>query len=79
MKLSLEVPEAAYEHDGIDSDAGLDLYGGLMSRLSRVYVPTAPEKADGMVTEALGNGVLIPELTEIPEGVSYKCYLMMNP
>ena len=50
-----------------------------MSRLSRVYVPTAPEKADGMVTEALGNGVLIPELTEIPEGVSYKCYLMMNP
>ena len=65
--------------DGIDSDAGLDLYGGLMSRLSRVYVPTAPEKVDGMVTEALGNGVLIPELTEIPEGVSYKCYLMMNP
>ena len=58
VKLSLEVPEAAYEHDGIDSDAGLDLYGGLMSRLSRVYVPTAPEKADGMVTEALGNGVL---------------------
>ena len=79
VKLSLEVPEAAYEHDGIDSDAGLDLYGGLMSRLSRVYVPTAPEKVDGMVTEALGNGVLIPELTEIPEGVSYKCYLMMNP
>lgn len=79
VKLSLEVPEAAYEHDGIDSDAGLDLYGGLMSRLSRVYVPTTPEKVDGMVTEALGNGVLIPELTEIPEGVSYKCYLMMNP
>ena len=79
MKLSLEVPEAAYEHDGIDSDAGLDLYGGLMSWLSRVYVPTTPEKVDGMVTEALGNGVLIPELTEIPEGVSYKCYLMMNP
>ena len=58
VKLSLEVPEAAYEHDGLDSDAGLDLYGGLMSRLSRVYVPTAPEKVDGMVTEALGNGVL---------------------
>ena len=50
-----------------------------MSRLSRVYVPTAPEKVDGMDTEALGNGVLIPELTEIPEGVSYRSYLMMNP
>ena len=79
IRLSLELPETVYENGGVDKTAGIDLYNGLMSRLDRVYVPTTPEKVDGLVTETLGNGVLVPELTEVPENVSYKCYLLTNP
>ena len=79
MKLSLELPETVYENGGVDKTGGIDLYNGLMSRLARVYVPTAPEKVDALVTETVGNGTLVPELTEVPETVSYKCYLLMNP
>ena len=79
VRLSLELPETVFENDGVDQTAGIDLYNGLMSRLDRVYVPTTPEKVDGLVTETLGNGVLVPELTEVPETASYKCYLLMNP
>lgn len=79
VKLSLELPETVYENGGVDKTGGIDLYNGLMSRLARVYVPTAPEKVDALVTETVGNGTLVPELTEVPETVSYKCYLLMNP
>ena len=79
VKLSLELPETVYENGGVDKTAGIDLYNGLMSRLDRVYVPTTPEKVDGLVTETLGNGALVPELTEVPENVSYKCYLLIKP
>ena len=79
VKLSLELPETVYENGGVDETAGIDLYNGLMSRLARVYVPTAPEKVDALVTETVGNGTFVPELTEVPETVSYKCYLLMNP
>ena len=79
VKLSLELPEAVYENGGIDKNAGIDLYHGLMSHLDRVYVPTAPEKVDGLVTDTMGNGIFVPELTVIPEDVSYKCYLLLNP
>ena len=79
VKLSLELPETVYENGGVDETAGIDLYNGLMSRLARVYVPTVPEKVDALVTEAVGNGTFVPELTEVPETVSYKCYLLMNP
>lgn len=79
VKLSLELPETVYENGGVDETAGIDLYNGLMSRLARVYVSTAPEKVDALVTETVGNGTFVPELTEVPETVSYKCYLLMNP
>ncbi len=79
VKLSLELPETVYENGGVDETAGIDLYNGLMSRLARVYVPTVPEKVDALVTETVGNGTFVPELTEVPETVSYKCYLLMNP
>ena len=79
VKLSLELPETVYENGGVDKTGGIDLYNGLMSRLARVYVPIAPEKVDALVTQTVGNGTLVPELTEVPETVSYKCYLLMNP
>ena len=68
-----------FENGGVDKTAGIDLYNGLMSHLDRVYVPTMPEKVDGLVTETVGDGVFVPELTEVPEKVFYKCYLLINP
>ena len=79
VRLSLELPETVFENGGEDKTAGIDLYNGLMSHLDRVYVPTTPEKVDGLVTETVGDGVFVPELTEVPENVFYKCYLLMNP
>lgn len=79
VKLSLEVPEAVLENEGVDETAGIDLWNTLMARLDRIYVPTTEEKVDALVTDTLGNGVLMPELTAVPATASYKPYLLLNP
>ena len=52
VKLSLELSEAVLGIDGVDETAGIDLWNTLMARLDRVYVPTAEDRVDAMVTDA---------------------------
>lgn len=76
VKLSMEISEAALENDGVDADAGIDLWNVLKSHLNRIYVPTEPDRVDALVADTLGNGALIPEIKEISPAVSYQCYLL---
>lgn len=78
VKLSVEIPETVLEKDGIDEDAGIDLWNGWMSCLDRIYVSAAPERLDALVSDTLENGVLIPEVTALAEGTSYPCFLQLS-
>ena len=77
VKLSLELSEAVLGNDGVDETAGIDLWNTLMARLDRVYVPTAEDRVDAMVTDA-EEGVLIPELTAVPTTTVYQSYLLLR-
>ena len=78
VKLSLELSEAVLGNDGVDETAGIDLWNTLMARLDRVYVPTAEDRVDAMVTDGLEDGVLVPELTDVPAAAEYQCYLLLR-
>ena len=78
VKLSLELSEAVLGNDGVDETAGIDLWNTLMDRLDRVYVPTAEDRVDAMVSDALKDGVLVPELTAMPTTTEYKSYLLLQ-
>ena len=78
VKLSLELSETVLGNDGVDETAGIDLWNTLMEQLDRVYVPTAEDRVDAMVTAELENGVLVPELTGVPTTTQYRCYLLLR-
>ena len=78
VKLSLELSETVLGNDGVDETAGIDLWNTLMEQLDRVYVPTAEDRVDAMVTAELENGVLVPELTGVPTATQYRCYLLLR-
>lgn len=78
VKLSLELSETVLGNEGVDETAGIDLWNSLMARLDRVYVPTVEERVDAMVTDALEDGVLMPELTDVPTTANYQCYLLLR-
>ena len=78
MKLSLELSETVLGNEGVDETAGIDLWNTLMARLDRIYVPTVEDRVDAMVTDGLEDGVLVPELTDVPAAAEYQCYLLLR-
>ena len=78
VKLSLELSETVLGNEGVDETAGIDLWNTLMARLDRIYVPTVEDRVDAMVTDGLEDGVLVPELTDVPAAAEYQCYLLLR-
>lgn len=76
VNVSLEVPEAVYENNGVDENAGINLQSLPDGSVSRIYVPTTPEKAADMAGEE--SGTLIPELAVLPADGMLKSYLILN-